>query len=86
MSTKSLVERESWVRWCSALFVVGLILWTAASIVLAVPHGEGHSIESMRLFDFVRDVSFPMWLGGFVGILGALALQTLRSTRRTVAD
>ena len=51
----------------------------AASAFLAIPHGPGHSIESMTPFVFLRDVAFPVWVGAFVSILAGLALRAWRS-------
>ncbi len=83
VSTRSLMEQSVWVRRCAALFVVALIVWTASAAILGVPHGPGHSIESMKIVEVTRDISLPLWIGGFVGILGALSLDALRITRRT---
>jgi hypothetical protein len=56
-------------------FGIAIALWVGTSAVLAIPHGQGHSIESMTPFVFLRDAAFPVWVGGFVCILAALALR-----------
>lgn len=60
-------------------FLIGIGLWVVASVVLAIPHGPGHSIESMTAFVVVRDAAFPVWLGAFACVLAALALRAWRS-------
>ncbi len=60
-------------------FLVGMALWVVSSVILAVPHGPGHSIESMTPLVVIRDAAFPVWLGAFVAILAALALKAVRS-------
>lgn len=75
MTIADVAERATWVRWFSAAFVIGLVPWIVSAAVLGVPHGVGHSIESMRWLETVRDVSLPLWLGGLAGIVGALALE-----------
>jgi hypothetical protein len=77
MATTNPVEQQTWIRWSSYAYSIGLILWVAASALLGIPHGPGHSIESMKPLETMRDVSLPLWVGGLAGIAGALALQTL---------
>jgi len=60
-------------------FGIGISVWVAASLVLAIPHGMGHSIETMGPFEILRDAAFTVWLGSFVGILVVLALKASRS-------
>jgi hypothetical protein len=60
-------------------FFIGIALWVAGSAVLAIPHGQGHSIESMTPFVVLRDEAFPVWVGAFVCILTGLALRAWRS-------
>ena len=60
-------------------FFIGIALWVVTSVVLAIPHGPGHSIESMTPVVVLRDAAFPVWLGAFVCLLAALALKTWRS-------
>jgi hypothetical protein len=60
-------------------FLLGIGLWVVASVVLAIPHGPGHSIESMTPFVVVRDAAFPVWLGASACVLIALALKAWRS-------
>jgi len=60
-------------------FGIGISVWVAASLVLAIPHGMGHSIETMTPFEILRDGAFPVWLGAFVAILAGLALRAWRS-------
>ena len=60
-------------------FVIGVAVWVGASAVLAIPHGQGHSIESMTPFVFFRDAAFTVWVGAFVCILAGLALRAWRS-------
>lgn len=60
-------------------FGIGMSVWVAASLVLAIPHGMGHSIESLQGFEVLRDGAFPVWLGAFVAILVVLALKAARS-------
>jgi hypothetical protein len=60
-------------------FLIGIGLWVAGSVVLAIPHGPGHSVESMTAMVVLRDAAFPVWLGAFACILAALALKAGRS-------
>ena len=60
-------------------FFIGIGLWVAASVVLAIPHGPGHSIESMTPVVVLRDAAFPLWVAAFVCILAGLALRAWRS-------
>ena len=60
-------------------FVIGIALWVAASAVLAIPHGQGHSIESMTPFVILRDAALAVWVGAFASILAGLALRAWRS-------
>jgi hypothetical protein len=60
-------------------FFTAIALWVAASAVLAIPHGQGHSIESMTPFVVLRHAAFPVWVGAFVCILAGLALRAWRS-------
>jgi hypothetical protein len=60
-------------------FGIGISVWVAASLVLAIPHGMGHPIETMGSFEILRDGAFTVWLGAFVGILVVLALKASRS-------
>jgi hypothetical protein len=70
------VDARPFLTWA---FGIGISLWVAATAILAIPHGPGHSIESMTPFVFVRDIAFPLWLGAFVSILAGLALRAWRS-------
>ncbi len=60
-------------------FVVSGALWVAASVILAIPHGPGHSIESMTLVVVLRDAAVPVAIGAFACILAGLALSAWRS-------
>ena len=73
---KAGVDARPFLSW--ALFI-GIGTWVAASLVLAIPHGPGHSIESMQPFVVVRDAAFAVWIGAFVCILAGLALRAWRS-------
>jgi hypothetical protein len=70
------VDARPFLTWA---FGIGISVWVAASVILAIPHGEGHSIRSMTPFVFFRDVAFPVWFGAFVSILAGLALRAWRS-------
>jgi hypothetical protein len=70
------VDARPFLTWA---FVIGVALWVAASAVLAIPHGPGHSIESMTPFIVLRDATLPVWVGAFVCILAGLALRAWRS-------
>jgi hypothetical protein len=72
-------ELEGARGFLSGAFVIGIALWVAASATLAIPHGPGHSIESMTPFVVLRDGAFPVWVGAFVCILAGLALRAWRS-------
>jgi hypothetical protein len=65
------VDARPFLTWA---FVIGIARWVAASVVLAIPHGQGHSIESMTPFVVLRDAAFPVWIGAFVCILAGLPL------------
>ena len=65
------------------LFVVALIAWVAASIVLAFPHGAGHSVETLTFFVVLHDASFALWVGGLAYIGAATAVRAWRSLDRT---
>jgi hypothetical protein len=68
-------------RWTGVIwraFVIGLAVWVAAAALLGVPHGEGHSIESMAPVQTVHDIAFPVWVGSLAALLGALTLTLLR--------
>ena len=70
------VDSRPFLAWA---FVIGIALWVTASAVLAIPHGQGHSIESMTPFVVLRDAAFPVWVGAFACILAGLALRAWRS-------
>jgi hypothetical protein len=70
------------LRWLPSLFAIALGVWVGASAILGIPHGSGHSIESLTVFETLRDVSLPFVVGGFLAILASLALAaTGRLTR-----
>jgi hypothetical protein len=70
------VDARPFLAWS---FGIGISVWVAASLVLAIPHGMGHSIESLQGFEILRDGAFVVWLGAFVAILVVLALKATRS-------
>lgn len=70
------VDARRFLRWA---FGIGVAVWVGASAVLAIPHGPGHSIQSVTPSVFLRDVAFPVWVGAFVCILAGLALRAWRS-------
>ncbi len=74
---------EIWFGWFSRAFLVGLIVWLVAAAVLGIPHGLGHSIESMTPVQTIHDISFPVWVGGLAGIAGLLALRAFHSLGRS---
>jgi hypothetical protein len=79
MQTEERRDLAAALPFLTRAFVVGVALWVAASVVLAIPHGSGHSIESMTPVAVLRDAAFPVWLGAFACILAALALRAWRS-------
>jgi len=79
MSNRQPRNLDAWVPYVAPLLVIGLVSWIVASATLGIPHGRGHSIESMTGIVALRDIAFPVWLGSFVGILAALALRAFRS-------
>jgi hypothetical protein len=60
-------------------FVVGVAIWVAASMILAIPHGPGHSIESMTPVVVLRDAALPLWEGALACVVLALSLRAFRS-------
>jgi hypothetical protein len=56
-------------------FLVAVVLWTLAALVLAIPHGPGHSIESMTPFVLLRDAALPVALAAFACMLAALVVR-----------
>jgi len=72
-------ELEAAMPFLTRAFTIAIALWVVASMILAIPHGRGHSIESMTPFVVLRDAAFPVWVGAFVCILGAFALRASRS-------
>ena len=46
------------LRSLSSLFAIALGVWVGALAILGIPHGSGHSIESLTLFETLRDVCF----------------------------
>jgi hypothetical protein len=70
---------ETWLTWFSWIFAVGLIVWLVAAAVLGVPHGPGHSIESLTPVQTIHDISFPVWIGSLAGIAGLLAVRAFYS-------
>lgn len=70
------VDARPFLTWA---FFIGIAVWVAASTVLAIPHGQGHSIESMTPFVVLRDGASTVWVGAFVCILAGLALRAWRS-------
>ena len=69
---------DRFVPLAQSTFSIALFVWVGASIVLAIPHGPGHSIESLRLFEVVRDMALPVWVAGLVLIAAALAVKAFR--------
>jgi hypothetical protein len=70
------VDARPFLTWALG---IGIALWVVASAILAIPHGQGHSIASMTAFVVLRDAAFPVWVGAFVCILAGLALRAWRS-------
>jgi len=70
---------DRYVSIAEATFTVAILVWGVCSIVLAIPHGQGHSIESLRPFEVVRDLAFPVWVSSVAVILTALALRAWRA-------
>ena len=64
------------------LFVVALIAWVVASVVVAFPHGEGHSVESLTAFEILREASFALWVGGLAYIGATAAVRVWHSLDR----
>ena len=60
-------------------FLIAVAVWTIASIVLAIPHGRTHSIQSMTAFVVLRAAAFPIWLAAFVCIAAGLAVRGWRA-------
>jgi hypothetical protein len=69
---------DRFVPLAQSTFYICLLVWVGASIVLAIPHGQGHSIESLRLFEVVRDMAFPVWVASLLLIVAALAVKAFR--------
>lgn len=71
---------ERWLAWFFWIFLVGLIVWLVAAAVLGIiPHGPGHSIESMTPLQTIHDISFSAWVGGLAGITGLLVVRAFHS-------
>lgn len=79
MQTRQRRDLAAALPFLTRAVLIGIGLWVVASVILAIPHGPGHSIESMTPFVVVRDAAFPVWLGAFVCVLAALALEAWRS-------
>jgi hypothetical protein len=60
------------------LFLVATVAWALASLVLVIPHGPGHSIESMTPVVLVRDAASPVAIASFACMLAALVVRTWR--------
>jgi hypothetical protein len=69
------VDARPFLTWA---FGIGIAIWVTASAVVAIPHGQTHSIESMMPFLVLRDGAFPVWIGAFVCILAGFALRAWR--------
>jgi hypothetical protein len=65
------------------MFVVALVAWVSASVVLAFPHGSGHSVESLTAFEVLREASFALWVGGLAYIGATAAVRAWRSLEKT---
>jgi hypothetical protein len=70
---------ERWLAWFTRAFLAGLIVWVVAAAVLGIPHGPGHSIESLTPVQTIHDISFPVWIGSLAGIAGLLAVRAFQS-------
>jgi len=79
MQTSQRSGLEVAIPFLTRVLIIGIGLWVAASAILAIPHGPGHSVESMTSFVVLRDAAFPVWLGAFVCILAGLTLRAWRS-------
>jgi hypothetical protein len=77
--------QERWVGLFAWVFLVALLVWVVAAATLGIPHGPGHSIESMTPVQTVYDISLPTWLGSIVGIIGLLAVKAFGAIRRSEA-
>ena len=66
-----------WTRAVWTAFAIGLSIWVPAAALLGVPHGEGHTIETMVPIQIARDIAFPVWVGSLAVLLGAHTLMTL---------
>ena len=64
MRTSQRRELEAALPFLTRALIIGIGLWVAASAILAIPHGPGHSVESMTPFadvgmsNTVSDTSF----------------------------
>ncbi|MGZ6545923.1 MAG: hypothetical protein ACXVEI_11465 [Actinomycetota bacterium] len=72
-------DLDATLRWVVPAFGACLAVWVLTSVILAIPHGHRHSIESMTPFVVVRDMAFPLWVGALVWLGAALALRAFRS-------
>jgi hypothetical protein len=79
MQTQPRRDLESTFPLTSGIFLVAVAVWVVASMILAIPHGYGHPIESMRPIVVLRDAALPVWIGSFAALLAALALRAWRS-------
>ena len=67
------------------MFAAGLALWIVHRR-LGIPHGPGHSIESLSGFETLRDIAFPIWLGSFLGVAFVLGLELYARLSRDRSD
>jgi hypothetical protein len=76
--------RRRWFGWFAQILLFALVVWMIATAVLAIPHGEGHSIEStMAPVQTVSNIAFPIWLGSLVGMIGLLAVGAFEALDRS---
>ncbi len=77
---------DRWITFLTRLFVAALALWVVASAILGIPHGPGHSIESLSGFETLRDIAFPIWLGSVLGVAFVLGLELYARLSRDRSD
>ena len=75
------LDSDRWRGIFSRAFLIGLVVWIVSSALLGIPHGPAHSIESPRWIEALRDISLPIWLGSFIGLLAALVMRASTSLR-----
>jgi hypothetical protein len=80
------VDEQMQRRWFGVfaqILLFTLVIWIVATAILGIPHGAGHSIESMKWAETISNIVFPLWLGSFVGLIGTLAVAAFGAIRET---